>query len=165
MPSGLHFADVFSARPLGAQVWLDVTGNSLEPFMRRGDSLLLQRCEEASLVPGDIAVARHADGVLVSRVVVGARPEQGSVKTSPFLGPMDVPALSLLGRAVGLRWGDSVWPVTPWSRRFVRALQWTTAKVRGLPGATALGQKVLRRRWPSSPSSSAELRVVRPEDP
>lgn len=88
----------------GRYVALAVAGDSMEPLMHTGDTILIRL--GGDLVPDDVVVARHPDhGHVVKRVVrVGAmRIELASL--NPAYAPLEIPndAALILGTVV-LRW-------------------------------------------------------------
>lgn len=105
--SDVHEALLRGLAP-GAQMWLRASGNSLWPLLRDGDSLRVERTDEAGLRPGEVAVVRLPHGVLAAHLVASLAPLQ----TSSSVGVLDPLPLEALGRVVGFRRDGVVhdWP-------------------------------------------------------
>ncbi|TYR36978.1 hypothetical protein FXV77_07330 [Sphingobacterium phlebotomi] len=54
---------------VGDQVWIPVVGNSMEPFLREKDDVLLRTARETDVAIGDIALARWGQRYVLHRVV------------------------------------------------------------------------------------------------
>lgn len=54
---------------VGDQVWIPVVGNSMEPFLRERDEVLLQAAREADVAIGDVVLARWGQRYVLHRVV------------------------------------------------------------------------------------------------
>ncbi len=153
-------ADFFAASPRGAQRWLDAFGRSMIPVIPSGGRVLVERCDEAAVVPGDIAILSRRDGQLVAHLVVATNP----LVTSSFPGAVDGPGLTVLGRALAFeRLGTSV-PLTGVTRAVLlaghRALKsapgvWLRSRV----GQTGRAVKRLASFQPAEPP-----RVLGPDD-
>jgi len=102
-------SEFLEAQPIGKALWLAVSGRSMFPLFRGGDSLRVLRCEPSALARGDIAVARRSDGVLVAHLVRATRP----FSTTTFLGRTDDDAGVPLGRAIAVRRGVVTLPIPP----------------------------------------------------
>ena len=101
---------------MGKALWLNIVGRSMSPLLHSGDAVRVLRCEPAALAPGDIAVARRADGMLVAHLVRSLRP----FSTTPFLGRTDDDAGAVLGKAIAVRRGTLKVPIP----RGARTLLW-----------------------------------------
>lgn len=83
----------------GAQMWLRASGNSLWPLLKDGDSLRVERTDEAGLRRGEVAVVKLPSGVLAAHLVTSLAPLQ----TSSSVGVLDPLPLEALARVVGFR--------------------------------------------------------------
>lgn len=102
----------------GAVMWLRASGNSLWPLLRDGDSLRVERTDEASLRVGEVAVVKLPGGVLAAHLVASRAPLQ----TASSVGVLDPQPLEALGRVTGYRRAGVVheWPaVGRWVLRWV----------------------------------------------
>ena len=143
MPPPLSPADFLRSRPQGTSQWLETFGSSMAPFLRSGDSLLVER--GAELRPGDVAVLARADGALLAHLVVSDAP----LATSTFLGFPDAPGLEPLGRAVRAKVRGVEVPLGPLARQALlgahRALRVAPARA-AVPHVAALPPlRALRR--------------------
>ena len=112
---------------------MPVRGRGMAPLLRSGDELRLERCATDGLAPGDIALSRRADGVLVAHLVRSTRP----LSTAAFLGGVNGPGLTLEGRASAVRRGGRELPVP----RSGRLLLWLAH----LAASSAYGSPLARR--------------------
>jgi mycothiol synthase len=130
--------ELLRALPPGGVLWLRAGGKSLWPLLRDGDSLRVERCTEADLAPGDVAVVAFPDGRLVAHLVETVAP----LRTASSVGVRDPLPLEALGRVTGFRRAGRTWP---WPRD-LRRLLWlapTTARLaKALPGARALVRRL-----------------------
>jgi hypothetical protein len=83
----------------GQTMWLSASGRSLWPLVLDRDSLKVERCDEAGVAPGDVAVI-DAPQSLVAHIVV----QVGPVVTASSVGARDAPA-PVVGRVVAVRRG------------------------------------------------------------
>lgn len=126
--------ELLRALPPGGIIWLRAGGKSLWPLLRDGDSLRVERCGEADLSPGDVAVVAFPDGRLVAHLVVQRAP----LRTASSVGMLDPLPVEALGRVTAFKRAGRVWP---WPRRLNLALRWLPSAARlakHLPGARAL---------------------------
>ena len=114
--SEAHPGEFLEAQPIGKTLWLTIVGRSMAPLLRSGDALRVLRCELSALAPGDIAIARRADGALIAHLVRATRP----FSTTTFLCRTDDDAGVVLGKAVAMRRGTLKLPIP----RGARALLW-----------------------------------------
>lgn len=99
----------------GQRIWLSAEGNSLWPFALSGDQLHIERCTEAEVRPGDVALIDLPHS-LVAHIVIQRAP----VVTSSSVGVIDPSGYSVLGRVVALRRGSRTLEL-PRSARFLLA--------------------------------------------
>ncbi len=113
----------------GEAMWLSAAGQSLWPLVLSGDSLRVERCAEADVLVGDLAVI-DAPQTLVAHVVVQVNP----VVTASSVGVRDAPA-PVLGRVVAVRRGGRVlkWPRA--SRHVVARIPTVAVALKRLPWA------------------------------
>lgn len=106
----------FASAETGSRLWLPGLGRSMAPLLRSGDSLLIERCGEGAVTPGDIVLCRDGAGVW-AHVVETSRP----LRTTSFLGVVDERPGELLGRAVAIRRGGLVIQLTTQRRVLLHA--------------------------------------------
>jgi len=85
-------------------LWLTIEGTSMQPFLRRGDRVLVRPCSTAALVCGDLALVAEGDGFCLHRVLVSSEKNGRSrLRTKgDWCGRWDRPveAGSVVGRGV-----------------------------------------------------------------
>ncbi len=124
------------ALPTGGVMWLPARGKSLWPLLRDGDSLRVQRLDEAALKMGDVAVVKLPGDILAAHIVVALNP----LRTASSVGVVDAAALEVLARVTGFRRRGATheWPalaasVLRWLPRLSRSLK-------RVPGARSLAR-------------------------
>lgn len=110
---GRDVAELLAASPPGATLWVGGLGRSMEPLLRSGDQLKVQRCGETDVRPGHIALVELSGGALIAHVVQASRP----LRTASLLGVADPPGGTVLARAVALRRGARELSLGEWARR------------------------------------------------
>jgi hypothetical protein len=98
----------------GQTMWLSAAGRSLWPLVLDRDALKVERCDEAGVAPGDVAVI-DAPQSLVAHIVVQVDP----VVTASSVGVRDAPA-PVVGRVVAVRRNGRTVPVPRGLRHVVR---------------------------------------------
>ncbi len=92
-------AEVLAALPIGRRMWAAADGRSMWPVLLAGDRLRVLRCAAADLEPGDVAVLRYGDALLVAHLVKSTAP----LVTCGITGVVDPPGGVVLGRVDALR--------------------------------------------------------------
>lgn len=64
-----YFTVVKQRLDLGEQVWIPVVGNSMEPFLKEKDEVLLQEATGAGIHVGDVVLARWSQRYVLHRVI------------------------------------------------------------------------------------------------
>jgi hypothetical protein len=123
-------------------MWIRGLGRSMLPVLLQGDLLRVQRCAEAELELGDIAVTRQSGGPLVAHLVTAKRP----LETRGFLSATpDLPA-QVLARVVAVRRGRLLLPMGPGARAALWGLYRATVASKRVPLArTAF--RIVRALW------------------
>jgi hypothetical protein len=96
---------------------IEVRGRSMWPLLWPGDSVLVERCAQAVLSEGDVAVLARADGALICHGVVATRP----LVTAGITGTVDA-GLEPLARVASVRRGRLEWASRPAVVRAMLAL-------------------------------------------
>lgn len=122
------------ASPIGAVMWLKAGGKSLWPLLRDGDSLRVQRVNETSLNPGDIAVVKLPGELLAAHIVVSTSP----TRTASSVGVVDPPVLEVLARVTAFRRGDVLHEWPSYASPALRWLPQTSRVLKQLPGLRQL---------------------------
>jgi hypothetical protein len=105
--SAIDLAVLLASRAAGTKLWLRAVGRSMFPLFLSGDDLHVERCDEGSLVPGDVAVFASARGDVIAHLVKAVSP----LNTSSYTGVEDQAPGRVLGRVVAVRrWGRAVSP-------------------------------------------------------
>lgn len=120
----------FESLPLGRSLWLRGLGISMKPLLWSGDQLLVQRCAESELKPGDIAIGTSSQG-LTAHVVREVNP----LVTASLRGFDDRLTLRVLGRATQLDRGGVKLPINALSRAALKVVTQAAVSVRKAPWA------------------------------
>ncbi len=126
--------------PGGGRVWLRVGGLSLWPLVHDRDQLLIERCEEAALRRGDIAVVTWPDQPMVAHLVERLAP----VVTASIVGVVDAPEAEVLGRVVAIRRGERRFDLPPLAAAVLRWLPTSVRLIRRVPFARTLVTAIRR---------------------
>ena len=111
---------ILEGRPRGAVLWMRVHGRSMYPLLWSGQFVRIVRCGPDDVLPGDFAVGRRPDGVLIAHVVASTDP----VRLSTSFGRLDPIGTEVLGRADAMRTrGGCVIPLPRYIRRVVLPVQ------------------------------------------
>lgn len=138
----------FAQAPFGTRLWLPGLGRSMAPLLNSGDAVEVERCDEAGLRPGDVALLLRGKA-LVAHVVNRSSP----VETMNLRGVVDPPGAVLLGRVVTLRRGARLVRVNPAVRLAVLGMVRLARSARATPVLRRLGMAV--RSGVYGPSTSA----------
>jgi signal peptidase I len=172
----------------GAAVRVVVTGDSMRPFLRGGETVTLQRVNPAEIRCGDLALCQHAGGrLLLHRVVRIRRRDDGTVRIETqgdALRTPDepVPESQVLGRGSEVartrRSAELISLDTRWQRRrgllvtLRQGTLWSSALARarlhmlgGLPGALAGLSKWPRSARPTGLHAGTAACAARPSPP
>ena len=108
----------------GHRVRFTATGDSMHPFIRSGQQLVVEAVEPRALRRGDVVLAWLERGLTAHRVVSIERRggEVASITTRGDNCALDDPPFSpaqLVGRINGFRWGNLV-TIIALARRWVR---------------------------------------------
>lgn len=133
--------DLLRALPLGAKLWLRAGGRSLWPLVLDGDQLHVQRTDEATLKPGDIALVVSPRGQLVAHLVQSLAP----LVTVSSVGVVDPPAREVLGRVVAVRRGALRLDLPSQSHLVLRQVPRVARTLKGVPGLRRLVRLVRDR--------------------
>lgn len=117
-------------------MWLRASGKSLWPLLRDGDSLRVERCAEASLRRGEVAVVKLPGGVLAAHLVAATQPLQ----TVSSVGVFDPLPVEGLGRVTGFRRGGLVAPWPARARLVLRFLPDAARALKRLPLAKTVAR-------------------------
>lgn len=109
---GRDIAELLAVSPPGATLWVGGLGRSMEPLLRSGDQLKVQRCSEADVRPGHIALVELSSGALIAHVVQASRP----LRTASLFGVADPPGGTVLARVVALRRSERELSLGEWAR-------------------------------------------------
>lgn len=90
---------ILELRARGSKTWVRAVGRSMIPLYFSGEELLVERCDEGALLPGDVAVMAGARSELIAHVVASVNP----LVTASYLGQRDRGRLHVLGRVVAFR--------------------------------------------------------------
>ncbi len=125
----------------GHSVQFRVHGESMRPNLGDGDTVLVAPAAISELQPGDVALIRNADGLLLHRVC-SVHACSGALRTaSDTAWAPDLPAAQMFGKVVARRRGLRVEVMTPLQTRFVDPARILARRVR------LAAQRRLRRAW------------------
>jgi len=69
LPNELFFSEVKKIIQSGSKVKISVSGNSMKPFLREGDFVVLDKFEKKNLSCGDVVLAYYNRSYVLHRVV------------------------------------------------------------------------------------------------
>lgn len=127
----------FAQAPFGTRLWLPGLGRSMAPLLNSGDAVEVERCDEAGLRSGDVALLVRGQA-LMAHLVNRVHP----VQTMNLRGALDAPGALLLGRVVTLRRGPRLLRVTPALRLSMLGMVRLTRRARATPALRRLATAV-----------------------